>query len=766
NARRGDTGHSLLDMAAAQGHLEGLEAIIARGADVNATDAVGSTALHVASYWDQAGAVDILCSSGARVDDADDKGYTPLHVAAANGASGAIVALVHHGASQTKQSGGWRQGLPPLLVAVESGHLAAATVLLHAAEEDDEAFVDRRWGEDEYTALDLAARGGHREILRMIIRHGADVDAADSGGVTALYLAALNDQACAVHELVGAGASLGARAKGRQGMTALHVASAEGSNEAVHALLVHGAPQHQYDSCHRTPLHLAAARGERVAVRMLLAAGSNPTVSSISRKSLRYSALETAASVGNDDAVRVICASLHRRTKRKRGELGHFPKRGMESTLADALGAIAALVRHGANVDRIEEKGRTPLHTAVIHGSTGATEALLKAGADVEKRCDFSERRCSALDMTAEQGEIVIMDVLIRHQADVNAAEPVERMTPLHVAARADHAAAVNMLLDAGAAPSAPDDLGSTPLHAATATNARAAMMALTKRGAEINKKNSAGKAPLHLAAAAPDPASVRVLVSAGADVALRGGSPPDEETTALDVAAKEGHESVIRELANQPGAVHALAAAGADVEAHLVGHGWTPLHSAAEDAHLEVVRALLERGASVRARDADNDNDTPLHVAVRQAGVEGAYEIVEDLLRHGADEEALNDHGLSPVSVVGDIVGVDVALPVMELLARAPGDRAWRRRGLLILCCARTKRGKEGESHVGQGKREDGRREPGSDGVVEGWASGGTQGGAHVTVDDRCADGLERIVDWLLGLREEGLFRIVVGFL
>ncbi|CAN0432567.1 unnamed protein product, partial [Hapterophycus canaliculatus] len=340
----------------------------------------------------------------------------------------------------------------------------------------------------------------------------------------------------------------------------------------------------------------------------------------------------------------------------------------------------------------IGEKGRTPLHTAVFIGSPRAAEALLKAGADAGKRCPFLERQCSALEITAERGQIFIMNALIRHGADVNAADPEKGLSALHVAARFGHVAAINVLLDAGAAASAADSLGSTPLHAATAASSLAAMMALAKRGADINKMNNEGKSPLHVAATVRGVGAVNVLVGAGADVNARGGSPGDK-STALDVAAKRGHVSAIISLvvagavvdardrdgrtalmhavkANQPGAVHVLAAAGANVEAHLVGQNWTSLHSAAEDTHLGVVRALLEHGASVHAKDADNDNDTPLHVAVRQAGVEGAYEIVETLLRYDADEEALNDHGLSPVSVVGDIVGVDAALPVMELLA------------------------------------------------------------------------------------------------
>ncbi|CAN0496091.1 unnamed protein product, partial [Hapterophycus canaliculatus] len=161
------------------------------------------------------------------------------------------------------------------------------------------------------------------------------------------------------------------------------------------------------DVCHHTPLHLAAARGERVTVKMLLQFGSDPTFCS-SAHSSRHSPLDTAASLGHDDVVRAMCASIHHRATRKPAAKKSFMERIIKSILAVAVAvaakfgqascvdalveagadveakawssltpspihlaargngsdAIAALVRHGADVNSIGEKGRTPLHTA------------------------------------------------------------------------------------------------------------------------------------------------------------------------------------------------------------------------------------------------------------------------------------------------------------------------------------------------------------------------------------------------------------------
>ncbi|CAM9139016.1 unnamed protein product [Ectocarpus fasciculatus] len=793
NARRSDTGHSMLDMAAAQGYTEAIKTILARGADVNSATPDGRTALHCASFWDQAGAVDLLIASGARLEVSDGRGCTPLHVAAENGATSAIVALVNGGADKCKVNS---DGRSPLLVAVENGRLTAATVLLHASEEDNAGFVDRRYGSDEYSALDLAACGGHQQILKMLIRHGCDVNAGDSDGVTALYLAALNDQPCSIDVLVKAGAKVEARSPGRHRWSALHVACAYGSNEAVSALLTHDALLFGRDASNHTPLHLAVQHGHDSTVEILLRWGSDPTyISCVS--ACRYSPLDVAASLGHMKALQAMCVHMRDKAtweyKRAVGDALYA------AILSDQVGAMKWLMSVGASVNNTWAKKGGALQVAALAGSTGAAEALLAAGASITYRCDENNR--SALDIATKNGHVGVMRALIQHGADVNNADPPNETTALHLAGESDQVASIDLLVKCGSDLDAADILGSSPLHAATVANSASAVAALVRHGADVNKANGLGRSPLHLAAAdASDHrlAALKALLAAGADVALRVAGVPDDQPNALDLAAGAGHVGAITALiqagalvdardgdgrtalicavkSNKPGAVDALAEAGADVEAHLIDESWTSLHSAAEDTHLEVVRVLLKHRADVHARDADNDNDTPLHVAVRQAGVEGAFEIVQELLLHGADEGQKNDSGLTPASVVGSAAAAGVGdpalpvlvelalLPVAELLARAPADRAWRRRGLLILCCARLK--KEKSSGKEKKRKDEKQRAGGGEGVVV--DSRGTSDGGREGQERRGEkDSFDGVVAWLVGVSEEGLFRTVVGFL
>jgi hypothetical protein len=68
--------------------------------------------------------------------------------------------------------------------------------------------------------------------------------------------------------------------------------------------------------------------------------------------------------------------------------------------------------------------------------------------------------------------------------------------------------------------------------------------------------------------------------------------------------------------------------------------NGWTPLHDAVMNGHIEIARLLLQNGAEVNAKDSDGY--TPLHIAARNGHVDFLHLLVEN----GADLEAQNNDG------------------------------------------------------------------------------------------------------------------------
>lgn len=177
-----------------------------------------------------------------------------------------------------------------------------------------------------------------------------------------------------------------------------------------------------------------------------------------------------------------------------------------------------------------------------------------------------------------------------------------------------------------------------------------------------------ADRTHLHRAAQRGDIGAVRALVQA-VDVNLRGGWRVESP---LHAASRAGRPDVIA----------CLVGAGAHTEVRDRNND-TPLLLAAWLGHAEAIAKLLASGACV---DATGIPRSALHCACMQ----GHASCVAELLRGGADENVEDEDGHTPAQVVGTMSeslerAEDVML-IHEMLRCAPADRAWRRRGWLVL--------------------------------------------------------------------------------
>lgn len=176
--------------AVAAGDADRLRAALAGGADVNARDGTGRTALGLAARRGDVAMAGMLLDAGARIDEGDPIGFTPLMEAARDGKVEAATLLLDRGADVRRR--------------------AAANGL-------------------ELTALHLATAGGHRALVELLVRRGADIDARDIELATPL-LWATNQQPEIAVRLVQLGADPDIPPKdgdaprvlaGKRGMTAL-----------------------------------------------------------------------------------------------------------------------------------------------------------------------------------------------------------------------------------------------------------------------------------------------------------------------------------------------------------------------------------------------------------------------------------------------------------------------------------------------------------------------------------------------------------------
>jgi cytohesin len=244
--------------------------------------------------------------------------------------------------------------------------------------------------------------------------------------------------------------------------------------------------------------------------------------------------------------------------------------------------------------------GDTPLHMAAQDGREEIARFLISRGADVNRAND---RGNTPLHRAVEYSNVVAL--LLDSAAKVDAAD-VQGRTPLHWAAMLPDKRSVVTLLDRGANPNARDHHGQTPLHYVSRGGSAEVASALLARGADAAARDKFGATPLHVAAAQREPAIVSALLrAAGAGSALAN-AKDDFGCTALHDAARCGSEP----------AVAALLGGGADPMTSDLA-GYTPLHLACRHGYDAVAVQLVARGASPSARSSKLHR-TPIEEATK----------------------------------------------------------------------------------------------------------------------------------------------------
>jgi uncharacterized protein len=138
------------------------------------------------------------------------------------------------------------------------------------------------------------------------------------------------------------------------------------------------------------------------------------------------------------------------------------------------------------------------LHRAAFNGHLETVKALLAAGADVNKP---DLHGWSPLHFAALKGHDAVVQALVDYNAEVDNHD-FHGWTPLRLAAFKGHDAVVQILIAADADVNKPDSDGYTPLHIATAFNGNLEVVkALITAGAHANKHDSNGYIPLNWAA-------------------------------------------------------------------------------------------------------------------------------------------------------------------------------------------------------------------------------------------------------------------------
>uniref|UniRef100_A0A0G4HP08 Uncharacterized protein n=1 Tax=Chromera velia CCMP2878 TaxID=1169474 RepID=A0A0G4HP08_9ALVE len=200
---------------------------------VDSTDRRGKTALHVAVSNGHDSIVDLLLQNGADVNAKEANaevsgGRTSLHLASKRGDKGMVEQLLTQGADVNAKT---NDGLTALQVALVGGRLNIVKCLVEAG-----ADVNVEETELKRTALHIFSEHGDWDMVKLLLRKGAAVDATDRHGQTPLHRAVLNGQQSILELLLEYGADVNVKdvnANGSPGMTALELAIHIGEREMV-----------------------------------------------------------------------------------------------------------------------------------------------------------------------------------------------------------------------------------------------------------------------------------------------------------------------------------------------------------------------------------------------------------------------------------------------------------------------------------------------------------------------------------------------------
>ncbi len=423
--------------AAAKGMTETIAILLRAGAVTDKADNNQETPLFKAAQNGNSMAVQALLEAGADVDKANTHGVTPVCIAAQEGHASVIQMLLNANADIDKTD---HTGLPPLLRAASNGH-ATVVLLLREAKPDRPKPVEpsamtgpRSFAKSispkplesklEKSALFLAARDNQYALVQTLLNNKANPDeAAPDDGLTPLIAAARLGHAQIVKILIRAGADC--NRAGKNEITPLSMAVWEGKESVVKILLAADADTEQ--TCQgQTPLHIATIRGDDALVTLLLDAKADKN----KRNSYGETPLIVAAGLGHLAVVKLLLeaqADIHA-THSNGATALHVAAEGGH------VGVLRYLLAGGANINSVNKMGATSLYIAAQANKPDIVRILLDSRSEVDRGNTVDG--ATPLLIATQQGHTAVVRMLLKAGADMNKRRTNDAATPLCIAAR------------------------------------------------------------------------------------------------------------------------------------------------------------------------------------------------------------------------------------------------------------------------------------------------------------------------------------------
>jgi len=424
-------------------------ALVTQKADVNVAQADGTTALMWAVRQDDAELVDRLLRAGAKVSAVNRYDITALSLACVNADPAMIERLLKAGADANAAG---PEGETALMTVAHTGNVEAAKVLLaHGAK------VDARESWRGQTALMWAAGQSHPAMVRELLAHGADVNARSAQQEWARQVTSEPRE-----KWMPQGA-----------LTPLLFAARQGCVECAQILVEKGADLNAADLEGVSPLLLALINGHYDVAGFLIGKGANVNAADKTGRTALYAAVDFhTMPASNRPAPKEIDNAL------------------------SSMDIVKMLIEHGANVNAQLERqqpyrtkldrgddtmfgaGTTPLLRAAKAGDTEVVRLLLAKGADpkLTTRTGINPLMAAAGVGTREE------DTTGRRKTEADAVETI------------------TLLLEAGVDVNAVDGAGRSAMHGAAMWGLDPVVKFLAERGAKLDVKDKRGFTPLDAA--------------------------------------------------------------------------------------------------------------------------------------------------------------------------------------------------------------------------------------------------------------------------